>query len=152
MDPWQNELKVDPVPILLSSGNEAIKYFTLHDLCDRRVESVEILWVLPAVKKIIKKQQNDSSWKYPHGTKAVDQVDYDQYQTYLILAELVEKYGLTKEHKSIEKAAEFLFHLQTEEGDFRNLHGQYSTTYSPAIMEILIKAGYEEDHPYNKRI
>jgi len=44
MDSWRNELKVDPVPKLLSSGNEAIKYFTLRDLCGRRVESMETLW------------------------------------------------------------------------------------------------------------
>lgn len=145
MNPWQSELKVDPVGELLSSGNEAIKYFTLRDLCDRRVKSIEILWELPEVKKILKKQEEDGSWKYPPG-KTIPQVDYHQYQTYLNLAELVEKYGLNKEHKSIKKAAEFLFHFQTEEGDFRGIYaGQYSTTYSPAIMEILIKAGYEDD-------
>jgi len=32
MGSWQSELKVDPVPTLLSTGNDAIKYFTLHDL------------------------------------------------------------------------------------------------------------------------
>ena len=51
MNSWQNELKVDPVSNLLSLGNEAIKYFTLHDLLDRKVESVKMLWELPEVKK-----------------------------------------------------------------------------------------------------
>lgn len=72
MNSWQNELKVDPVPNLLSLGNEAIKYFTLNDLLDRKVESVEMLWELPEVKKILKKQQNDGSWKYPKSTKQID--------------------------------------------------------------------------------
>ncbi len=146
MNSWQNELKVDPVPNLLSVGNEAIKYFTLRDLLDRRVESIEILWELPDVKKILKKQQNNGSWKYPAGSNQIGQVDYDQYETYLILGELIEKYGFNREHESIKKAAEFLFQFQTEEGDFRGIYAnQYSTTYSPAIMELLIKAGYDND-------
>ena len=147
MNSWQKELKVDPVPILLSLGNEAIKYFTMRDLLDKRVESIEILWKLPEVKKILKKQQNDGSWKYPGGEKHIrSQVNYNQYETYIILGELVEKFGFNREHESIQKAAEFLFQFQTDEGDFRGIYGhQYSTTYSPAIMELLIKAGYEND-------
>ena len=67
MNPWQNELKVDPVPTLLSLENEAIKYFTMRDLLDKQVESIEILWKVPEAKKILKKQQNDGSWEYPGG-------------------------------------------------------------------------------------
>jgi hypothetical protein len=145
MGSWQSELKVDPVPTLLSTGNDAIKYFTLHDLCDRIYISVKTLWELPEAKKILRKQEEDGSWKYP-GKKAMEHQDYDQYQTYLNLAELVEKYGLNRGHDAIERAAEYLFGFQSEEGDFRGIYAnQYSTTYSPAIMEILIKAGYEDN-------
>jgi hypothetical protein len=150
MDSWQDEFKVDPVPTLLSTGNDAITYFTLRDLCHRKVAPIETLWELPGVKKLIKKQENDGSWSYP-GNRAMKHQDYDQYQTYLNLAELVEKYGLNRGHESIQKAAEFLFQYQTTEGDFRGIYGnQYSTTYSPAIMEILIKAGYEDDPRISK--
>ncbi|GAB6055863.1 hypothetical protein JCM15415_11790 [Methanobacterium movens] len=144
MMPWQKELKLNPVPVLLKK-NEAIKYFTLRDLLDKKVESIEILWELPAVKKSLKKQKSNGSWKYPSEGK-ISQVDYTQYQTYLILSELVEKYGLNKNHESLKKAADYLFEFQTDEGDFRGIYAkQYSTTYSPAIMEILIKAGYGDD-------
>jgi hypothetical protein len=54
---WRKELRIDPVPGLLSSGNIAIKYFTLHDLCDRADGSVETLWNLPEVKKILKNRK-----------------------------------------------------------------------------------------------
>lgn len=141
---WRDELKIDPVPELISR-NEAIKYFTLHDLCDRRDGSKWILQQMPEVKKILNKQENDGSWSYP-GKKAFEQVDYHQYQTYLNLAELVEKYGFNRKQEPIRNAAEYLFKFQTEEGDFRGIYAnQYSTTYSPAIMEILIKAGFEDD-------
>ncbi|RJS48122.1 MAG: hypothetical protein CIT03_09670 [Methanobacterium sp.] len=144
MKSWQEELKVNPVPVLLKK-NEAIKYFTLRDLLDKKVESIEILWELPAAKKSLKKQKSNGSWKYPSEGK-ISQVDYTQYQTYLILSELVEKYGLNKNHESLKKAADYLFEFQTDEGDFRGIYAnQYSTTYSPAIMEILIKAGYGDD-------
>ncbi|MBV1768367.1 MAG: hypothetical protein KUA29_08780, partial [Methanobacterium sp.] len=145
MKSWQDTLKVNPVPGLLLLKNEAINYFTLRDLLDRKVESIEILWELPAVKKILKKQKSDGSWKYP-SVGNIPQVDYTQYQTYLILSELVEKYGFDRKHESIQNAAEYLFQFQSEEGDFRGIYAnQYSTTYTPAIMEILIKAGYGDN-------
>ena len=57
MSVWQEELKVDPVPNLLSTGNEAIKYFTLHDLLDKRVEPIDRLWELPEATKILKNRK-----------------------------------------------------------------------------------------------
>nr|WP_245248213.1 prenyltransferase/squalene oxidase repeat-containing protein [Methanobacterium petrolearium] len=77
--------------------------------------------------------------------------DYDQFQTYKTLGILVEKYGLNGDHYKIQKAAEYLFNCQTPEGDFRGIYGnQYATTYSPAIMELLIKAGYANDKRIKK--
>jgi hypothetical protein len=147
MTSWRKKLKIDPVPELLSLENKAIIYFTNRDLLDKKVESVEILWELPEVEKILKKQQSDGSWEYPGGNKHIrSKEDYDQIETYRILRDLIEKYGFTMKHEAIQKAAEFLFKFQTEEGDFRGIYGtQYTTTYTPAIMELLIKAGYEND-------
>jgi len=147
MSSWQKELRVDPVPALLSSENEAIKYFISHDLLDERVEDIKTLWKLPVAEKILRKQQSDGSWKYPGGKKHIrSQENYNQIETYRNLGELVEKYRFTAKHEAIEKAAEFLFQFQTEEGDFRGIYGnQYATTYTPAIMELLIKSGYEND-------
>ncbi len=145
MKSWQAILKVDPIPKLLCIKNEAINYFTIRDLLDRKVGSIKILWELPTVKKLLKNQKENGSWNYPTAG-SIPQIDYTQYQTYLILSELVEKYGLNYEHESIKNAAEFLFQFQSEEGDFRGIYAnQYSTTYSPAIMEVLIKAGYAYD-------
>jgi hypothetical protein len=58
----------------------------------------------------------------------------------------VEKYGLTNNNNALRKAAEFLFSFQTQEGDFRGIYGnQYSPNYTAAIMELLIKSGYQND-------
>jgi hypothetical protein len=144
MENWREELRVDPMPVLISSSNKAIEYFARRDLLGKKVEPIETLWELPEVKIILHKQQVDGSWKYPGGGKEHlrSQEDYNQLETYRILGELVEKYGLDNGHPVIRKAAEFLFTHQTDEGDVRGIYGnQYSPNYSAAIMELLIKAG-----------
>ena len=148
MKNWRQELRVDPVPVIISSNNTAVKYFARRDLLDEKVKPVETLWELPEVKKILHRQQEDGSWKYPGGGKEHlrSQEAYNQLETYRILGLLVEKYGLNNKHSTIRNAAEFLFAHQTNKGDFRGIYGnQYSPNYSAAIMELLIKAGYDDD-------
>jgi hypothetical protein len=148
MENWREELRVDPVPALISSSNKAIEYFARRDLLDEKVGPIETLWELPEVKRILHKQQVDGSWKYPGGGQEHlrSQEDYNQLETYRILGELVEKYGLNNKHPVIRNAAEFLFTRQSNEGDFRGIYGnQYSPNYSAAIMELPIKAGYDSD-------
>jgi hypothetical protein len=148
MENWRKELRVDPIPSLISAKNMAIEYFTRRDILDEKVEPIETLWELPEVKKILNKQQEDGSWKYPGGGKEHlrSHEDYNQLETFRILGELVEKYGFNNKHPKIRRAADYLFHHQTEEGDFRGIYGnQYSPNYSAAIMELLIKAGYDGD-------
>ena len=68
---WQKELKVDPMPNLLSLENNAINYFTKRDLLDESVEPIETLWKSPEAQKILRKQQSDGSWEYPGGNKHI---------------------------------------------------------------------------------
>jgi hypothetical protein len=144
---WIEQLKVDPVPILLNSGNEAVIYFTRRDLLGEGVPSVETLWRLPQAEKMLRRQRDDGSWKYLGGNKDVrSQENYDQLETYRMLGELVEKYGFNDGSPAIKAAAEFIFTFQTEEGDFRGIYGnQYTPNYSAGIMELLIKCGYGDD-------
>ncbi len=147
MEDWRKQLKLDPLPPLQASDNEALLYFLRRDLLGEEAGSVEALWQLPHVLKILKKQQEDGSWKYPGGKKDVrSQRDYNQLQTYKVLMDLVEKYGFAREHAAISNAASFLFTFQTEEGDLRGIYrDQYTPNYSAGIMELLIKAGYQDD-------
>jgi hypothetical protein len=152
MDNWKYNLRSNTLQLLLSTQNQAISYFVRKDLLEENVQSVEFLWRLPMAEKIIKNQQHDGSWKYPSGKKDISsQENYNQLETYRQLGNLVEKYGFNKNHPAIRKAAEFLFSFQTKEGDFRGIYGtQYSPNYSAAIMELLIKAGYEDDSQVEK--
>jgi hypothetical protein len=147
MKNWKEQLRSDPIPTLLSTKNKAILYFVRKDLLVEKVESIDILWKLPEVEKILREQQDNGSWKYPGGKEDVQtQENYNQLETYRQLGILIEKYGFTIKHGAIRKAAEFLFSFQTKDGDFRGIYGtQHSPNYSAAIMEILIKAGYIDD-------
>ena len=144
---WRKAFRVDPVPALLASGNPAIEYFTRRDLLGEKVAPIETLWDLPCVERILRKQQRDGSWKYHGGSARIRSgEDYNQIETYRMLGELVEKYGLNRRHPQIRKAAEFLFRCQTAGGDFRGIYGPlYSPNYTAGIMELLIKAGYGDD-------
>ena len=107
MKTWLKELRVDPIPCLISSKNEAIEYFVKRDLLLKRVEPAEILWKLSEVEKIINRQQEDGSWRYPGGGKEHlrSREDYNQLETYRVLGQLVEKYGFNNQHVRIRKAA-----------------------------------------------
>ncbi|MHA1190852.1 MAG: prenyltransferase/squalene oxidase repeat-containing protein [Promethearchaeota archaeon] len=144
---WKERFKYDPLEPLLSSKNETILYFAKRDLLEEKVEPIEMLWNLPPVIKIIDKQQEDGSWKYPAWKKKINEPEnYNLLETYRQLGFLIEKYGFSSEHKAIKKAAEYIFSCQTVEGDIRGIYGtQYAPNYTAAITELLIKAGYEND-------
>jgi hypothetical protein len=145
METWRRQLKLDPIPTLLSSEDEALRYFVRRDLLGERVESIQHLWQLPEAQRILRKQQPDGSWFYRSKKKHKD-VNYSLTETWKQFRFLVEKYGVSREDPSTQKAAEFLFSCQTEEGDIRGfLANQYATYYTGAIMALLIKAGYEDD-------
>lgn len=150
MDNWRSYLKYDPIPLLGSSSDEAIRYQFSRDLMDEDQDNVERLWEMKQAKRMLNKAQEDGSWRYPNPKEDIRSIKgYNQVETFRILAILIEKYLLNREHPTIKRAAEFLFGCQTEEGDFRGVYwDQYSPTYSAAFMELLIKAGYHD----NKRI
>ncbi|HWR24727.1 MAG TPA: hypothetical protein VN278_00705 [Methanosarcina sp.] len=148
MNEYLKYLKYDPIKPLLESKNEALIFFTRRDLLDEKDLDKKNLWKAPEAVKILRRQREDGSWKYPGKLKDVyrDQKGYDQLETFRQIGFLIEKYGFNRKHPSIQRAAEYFFSFQTDSGDFRGIYGtQYSTTYSPMISELLIKAGYEED-------
>jgi hypothetical protein len=139
--------KVDPAPLLVSSSNAAIALFARRDLLDRSGEPVSVLWDLAEPRRVVARQSENGSWHYPGGKPSLrSQENYDQLETFRQLAILVEKFGFTRRHPSVERAADYLLSFQTEEGDLRGIYGnQYATTYVGAILELLIKAGYGDD-------
>jgi hypothetical protein len=147
VDEWLARLRVDPLPALLASGDEALCYFVRRDLLAEQVGPAERLWELPDAQKLVDKQQPDGSWRYPGQNRArLPETNYDLLQTFKNLGELVEKHGMDRRHPAVEGAAEYIFSCQTDEGDIRGILGtQYMPYYHGVISELLIKAGYGDD-------
>ena len=110
--------------------------------------SIASLWELNEVQRLLRKQKDNGAWPYCSARRSYLRAadNYDQLETYRIVGELVEKFGITRDHSAMRQAADYLFSHQTNEGDFRGIYGtQYSPNYSAAIMELLINAGYAHD-------
>ena len=138
-------LNHDPIPPLLESGDEALIYFTRRNLLGEDVGLAERLWNLPGAVKILKKQQPDGSWLRP-GENKHEAINHALIETWRQFRFLIERYAMTRTHPQVERAAEFIFSCQTEEGDIRGfLANQYATYYTGAVMALLIQAGYVDD-------
>jgi hypothetical protein len=145
MSRWVSTLRVDPMPPLVGSRNPSVAWYARRDLLDQAAGPVKTLWDLPLAERILRKQRVDGSWKYPGQEKAPYQ-DYTLLETFRNLGFLVEQLGFDRRHPAIVRSAAYVFSCQAAEGDFRGIYGQqHATTYAPALMELLIKAGYADD-------
>jgi len=147
---WLDKFKYNPRQPLIKSQNTALIYFTNRDLLGKKVSSVDRLRELTEVNKIIKKQTPDGFW--PSKKKDVHSAqNYNLIETWKQFRFLVEKYELDRNQEGIEKAAEYIFSCQTDEGDIRGFLGnQYAAYYTGALLSLLIKAGYENDQRIEK--
>ena len=134
MKGWRRRLAFDPLPPLVQAENAAINYFARRDLLGYAVPPVESLWELNEAKKLLRKQEDDGSWRYRgvRSTRWRSGENYDQLETYRVIGQLIEKFGMTRDHSAVRRAAEYLFLFQTDEGDFRGIYG---TQYSPTTLQ-----------------
>ena len=144
---WQAFFNVNPLSAMQQTTNPSLQYFIQRDLLDQDPGSVEQLWTLPDVVRLLKKQLNSGAWPDPRYKQHIDSpTNYLVLETYRNLGILIELFGLNKSHPQIQQAAEYLFSTQTAEGDFRGIYGtQYSPNYGAGVLELLVKAGYRED-------
>ena len=154
MADWKKFVQHDPVEPLVSSNYVAIQYFSRRDLLCEDVESIEKPWNLKKPKKLLGRQLEDGSWKYPGKNPArYPDVNYGLVETFKHLRLLVGKYGFDGSHPVIDRAVEYMFSCQTGEGDIRGAYAsQYHPHYCGAFMEFIIKAGYSEDSRVEKCI
>jgi len=121
MESWRRQLRFDPIPALLASGDEALQYFVRRDLLEEEVGPICRLWQLPAAQKILKKQVPDGSWDRSVSKKKHKDINYNLIETWKQFRFLVEQYGFNREDPSTGRAAEFLFSCQAEDGDIRGI-------------------------------
>lgn len=154
MNTWIQKFHFNPTTPLSNSSNLAIQYFYQKNILGETDIKLEDIWQLKEPQSIVRRQQENGSWKYPgkHSSQW-SRVDYDQYETYLQISYLVEKYGFTKEHSAISKAFDFFITHQDTVGDIRGIYAnQYSPNYTAAIIELFIKAGYHNDKRIDKAL
>ena len=95
MKTWTRQLKSDPTRPLLSSGDEALRYFARRDLLEEEVEPIRHVWQLSEAQRILRKQQPDGSWIHP-GEKKDRDVNYRLVETWKQFRFLIETYGFSK--------------------------------------------------------
>ncbi len=144
---WTRTFGLDPVAPLAESHNAAIRFWARRDLLDERSGTVRELWESPQAVKLVRSQRADGSWRYPAPRLELrSAAGYDQLETYRMVGELVEKFGLDRRHPALRAAAEVLLGARSPDGDIRGIYGaQYSPNYTAAILELLTKAGYGND-------
>ncbi|MCC7559663.1 MAG: hypothetical protein KO318_04425 [Methanobacterium sp.] len=145
MDYLITEFEHNPLKSLLELGDEVIVYFTQRDLLGEKVNSIQHIWNLPEVQRILEKQFEDGSWPSKYGNNQ-NGVKYSLIETWKALRFLIQQYEMDNTHPAIRIAAEYIFSCQTDEGDIRGiLANQYTPYYTGAIFYLLIKAGYQHD-------
>jgi hypothetical protein len=141
-------LRYDPVPWLLSTGDLAVTTLVRRDLLHEKVDLRPLCDTREAAR-LLRRQQPNGCWLYP--VKKPPPQNFDLYATFTTLGELVGKYGMDRSHQAIRRGAQYVFSCQTAEGDYRGIYGtQPAHTYTPALMEVLIDAGYAA-HPSTER-
>ncbi len=151
MNLLRERLRFDPIPPLLASGDEALRYFARRDLLGEDPGPVDRLWDLPEARRILRKQQADGSFGRSAAKAKHPAINYPLIETWKQFRFLVEVFGMTREHPQTGRAAEFLFSCQTGAGDFRGfIADQYATYYTGALLSLLIQAGYGEDRRVEK--
>ncbi len=152
MGSWLTELKYDPIPPLLAGDNPALRYFVKRDLIEESVGSIQSLWDLPEPKKILSKQLLNGAWPDKSAKRHINSpTNYELLETFRNLRVLVQMYGFDKSHLQIQYAANYIFSIQSDEGDFRGIYGnQYCSNYCAAILEMLVRAGYHDESQIQK--
>jgi hypothetical protein len=99
---WLKTMRIDPIPALLGHDDQALIYFVRRDLLNEEVPKITILWEHPDAVRLVEKQREDGSWKYPGSTKKYEsQQNYALLETYRNLRIVVEMYGFHREHSAI---------------------------------------------------
>jgi len=144
---WRSILRFDPIPLLLTTADEALFYNVQKDLLAETGVDQNKIWKSKPVQNIIKRQSTEGCWEY-RGKQPGGELgeNYRLIETWKMVRLLVGKYAFHRDHQPIQRAAEYIFSCQTEEGDTRGiLSNQYMPYYNGVILELLIQAGYQQD-------
>lgn len=137
---------------LLARGSLPLLYWLKKDILDVPVDrESKNLRKFASRVRILETQQPDGSWwdkrsDTPlHWERTLYRVDTlrNLYRLY--------DYGCTLGDEGIQKSADFLFSLQTKEGDFRGtVLNEYTPTFHALVLEILCRYELDKDRRVQK--
>lgn len=142
----------DTIEFLLARGSLPLLFWLKKDILDVPVDrESKNLRKFASRVRILETQQPDGSWwdkrsDTPlHWERTLYRVDTlrNLYRLY--------DYGCTLRDEGIDKAVDFLFSLQTKEGDFRGtVINEYTPTFHALVLEILCRYGLDRDRRVQK--
>jgi hypothetical protein len=156
-----DHLRADPLPWLLETENPPVRYWALRDLCDRPTDDLQVraaraaIPAWPPLAELLAAQERDGYW-----------IKRDYYLprsrgTFWVLSVLGDL-GLTAKDEHIQRACDFMFTHQRENGAFcrrRRVSGQGTVWQKHAepctharIVRFLIQFGYTNDPRVRKAI
>jgi hypothetical protein len=155
MSDWKEKLKADPTDWLLGSDNSPIQFWTLVDILDRTFEDPDVLEVRKTIRSyrpvadLLSTQKQDGYWVTRN--YYLPRTSNGTFWVLIVLGDL----GLTVEDDHIQRACDFMFTHQRENGSFcrrRRISGQgmiWQKDASPCtharIVRFLIQFGYGND-------
>jgi len=135
------------IEFLLARGNLPILFWMKKDILDVPVDrEIKNLQKFASRIRILASQHPNGGWcrKKYEGHPNWEKTHYI-VETLRNVSQLY-NYGCTIEDPGIQKAADFLFSIQTKEGDFRGAYlNEYSPTYHALTLEILCLLGFSDD-------
>lgn len=140
------------VEFLLARGSLPILFWLKKDILEVPVDrEAKNLRKFAARIRILETQQPDGSWWEKrsdtplHWERTLYRMD-----TLRNLFRLFD-YGCTLKDEGVQKAVDFLFSLQSREGDFRGtVLNEYTPTFHALVLEILCRYGLDSDRRVQK--
>jgi len=118
MTSWQDVLSKSPTEWLLEKENPSVRYFTLRDLLDRKETDFEVKEAKAAIPKskviakMFSKQKTEGYWEDPENPY------HPKYKSTYWQVMILGQLGMDKSDRRVQRACEFIFNLQLEEGGF----------------------------------
>jgi hypothetical protein len=115
---WPKILRESPIDWLLEKSNPSVRYFTMRDILDKRIDDHEVIAAKKAIitsitiERILRKQDPRGYWGRPDSPYLPKY--RSSYWTIMILGLL----GMDRTNEQVARACEFIFKFQQAEGGF----------------------------------
>jgi len=134
---WSKILNESPINWLFEETDPSIRYFVLRDIFDKRENDFQVMTAKLAisgsriVKRILQKMKPQGYWEEP--TDPYNPKYKSSYWQIMTLSQL----GMDRSDERVEKACEYIFQFQHEEGGFSS----HSTETALREYTLLLEKG-----------